>query len=61
MAGSDTTALPVASRPVEGSRATRRLRRRGMVPGVVYGGTGEPKAFEVEAKLLRNTLAHSAP
>ncbi|MBA2517020.1 MAG: 50S ribosomal protein L25 [Solirubrobacterales bacterium] len=59
MAGSDTAALPVASRPVEGSRATRRLRRRGLVPGVVYGGSDEPKAFEVEAKLLRNTLAHA--
>ena len=59
MAGSDTTSLPVVSRPVEGSRATRRLRRRGLVPGVVYGGTGEPRPFEVEAKLLRNTLAHA--
>ncbi len=59
MAGSDTTELPVASRPVEGSRATRRLRRRGLVPGVVYGGTGEPRAFEVDAKVLRTALAHS--
>jgi len=59
MAGSDSTSLPVASRPVEGSRATRRLRRRGLVPGIVYGGTGEPRAFEVEAKLLRNTLARA--
>jgi large subunit ribosomal protein L25 len=59
MAGTDTTALPVASRPVEGSRATRRLRRRGLVPGVVYGGEGEPRAFEVEAKLLRTTLNHA--
>ena len=59
MAGSDSTALNVASRPVEGSRATRRLRRRGFVPGILYGGTGEPRAFEVDAILLRNTLAHA--
>jgi large subunit ribosomal protein L25 len=59
MAAPDTTALTVSSRPVEGSRATRRLRRRGLVPGVVYGGTGEPLAFEVESKLLRTTLADS--
>ncbi len=59
MAGSDTTSLPVATRPVEGSRATRRLRRRGLVPGVLYGGDAEPRTFEVDAKLLRNTLAHS--
>ena len=59
MAGSDSTSLPVASRPVEGSRATRRLRRRGLVPGVVYGGTGEARAFEIDAIFLRNTLAHA--
>ena len=59
MAGSDSSTLPVSSRPVEGSRATRRLRRRGFVPGVVYGGSAEPRAFEVDAKVLRNALAHS--
>ncbi len=59
MAATDTASLAVASRPVEGSRATRRLRRRGLVPGVLYGGDGEPRTFEVDAKLLRNTLAHS--
>jgi len=59
MAGTDSTSLPVASRPVEGSRATRRLRRRGLVPGVVYGGGDQPRAFEIDAILLRNTLAHA--
>ena len=59
MAAPDTTALTVSARPIEGSRATRRLRRRGLVPGVVYGGTGQPLAFEVESKLLRTTLADS--
>ena len=59
MAGTDSTSLPVASRPVEGSRATRRLRRRGLVPGVVYGGADQPRAFEIDAILLRNTLAHA--
>jgi large subunit ribosomal protein L25 len=33
------------------------LRRRGFVPGVVYGGAGEPRAFEVDSKQLRNALA----
>jgi large subunit ribosomal protein L25 len=59
MAGTDSTSLPVASRPVEGSRATRRLRRRGLVPGVLYGGDSEPRAFEIDAVLLRNTLARA--
>ncbi len=54
----DTTTLTVAPRSVEGSRANRRLRRSGLVPGVVYGGEGEPIAFQVDARLLRNALAH---
>jgi large subunit ribosomal protein L25 len=54
----DTTTLSVSPRTVEGSRANRRLRRSGLVPGVVYGGEGEPIAFEVDARTLRQALAH---
>lgn len=54
----DTTTLTVAPRSVEGSRANRRLRRTGLVPGVVYGGEGDPIAFQVDARLLRQALAH---
>lgn len=57
MAAEDTT-LTVAPREVEGSRANRRLRRSGVVPGVVYGGDAEPVAFQVGARELRNALAH---
>jgi large subunit ribosomal protein L25 len=55
----DTTTLPVSPRTVEGSRANRRLRRSGLVPGVVYGGEGEPLAFQVDARTLRQALAHA--
>jgi large subunit ribosomal protein L25 len=55
----DTSSLSVASREVEGSRAVRRLRRAGNVPGILYGGTEAPVAFQVGALLLRNTLAHA--
>lgn len=34
----------------------RRLRRAGRVPGIIYGGTGDPVPFEVDARILRNTL-----
>lgn len=54
----DTTTLTVAPRTVEGSRANRRLRRTGLVPGVVYGGEGDPIAFQVDARALRQALAH---
>jgi large subunit ribosomal protein L25 len=57
MAAQETT-LTVAPREVEGSRATRRLRRTGFVPGVVYGGGVEPLPFKVEARTLRQALAH---
>src|SRR4051794_3878365 len=61
MATSDDTrvTLPLNARAAEGSRAVRRLRRIGQVPGVIYGGTTEPELFAVDARTLRNTLAHS--
>jgi large subunit ribosomal protein L25 len=59
MARSEHTALEVSARPVEGSRATRRLRREGLVPGVVYGGGSEPMPFAVNARILRSALAHA--
>lgn len=59
MAGSSsTTKLSVAERAPEGSRATRRLRRQGRVPGVVYGGGDEPVCFDVDSRELRSALAH---
>ena len=51
------TRLDVASRTAEGSRSARRMRHEGMVPGVLYGGGGEPISFAVEARALRNALA----
>ena len=59
MAGSEHTALEVSTRAVEGSRATRRLRKQGLVPGVVYGGGDGPQTFAVNALTLRATLAHA--
>jgi len=56
---STTTKLTVTSRAAEGSRAARRLRRRGLVPGIVYGGGSEPVGFEVDARELRHALAAS--
>jgi large subunit ribosomal protein L25 len=57
MAAEETT-LTVAPREIEGSRATRRLRRSGLVPGIVYGGDADPLPFQVDARELRNALAH---
>lgn len=54
---SESTKLSISPRAVEGSRATRRLRRAGRIPGVLYGGDGEPMAFSVDARELRHALA----
>jgi large subunit ribosomal protein L25 len=55
----DSTKLSLTARAPEGSRTARRLRREGEVPGVIYGGDVEPSHFSVDARILRNTLAHS--
>jgi large subunit ribosomal protein L25 len=54
-----TTKLNVSSRGAEGSRAARRLRRSGRVPGVLYGGGGESVGFDADARELRHALAGS--
>ena len=43
------------TRKLQGSGASRRLRRAGKVPGIIYGGNGEPSPIEVD----HNPLYHS--
>ncbi len=59
MATTATTLLSVTQRDPAGSREARRLRRTGNVPGVVYGGGEEPIVFQVDARQLRQALAHA--
>jgi large subunit ribosomal protein L25 len=54
-----STKLDVRSRAADGSRAARRLRRSGRVPGVLYGGGGDAVGFDVDARDLRLALAGS--
>lgn len=56
MAAGKTIELVVRLRERTGSRESRRLRRQGLVPGVLYG-SGEPRAFCVEERELRRVLA----
>ena len=57
MASPQRPKLAVEERPELGSRAVRRLRREGYVPGVVYGGgNGDSTAFKVGARDLRTAL-----
>jgi large subunit ribosomal protein L25 len=56
MAASQGTRLNATPREITGSRAIRRLRRSGRVPGVLYGGGADPVPFDVDARELRHAL-----
>jgi large subunit ribosomal protein L25 len=57
MATSQRPTLTADERSERGSRAARRMRREGVVPGVVYGGTdGECTSFKVDSRALRQVL-----
>jgi large subunit ribosomal protein L25 len=58
MAG-ERTKLAVTKREALGSRATRRLRRSGFIPAVLYG-RGEPIPLTVEERELRRALTGAA-
>lgn len=48
--------LEVSPRDVRGKNASRRLRAQGLVPAVVYGGSKEPVAIQVERRKIEELL-----
>ena len=57
MADGKRPTLDVEDRSERGTRAARRLRREGYVPGVVYGGKdGDCTSFKVNWRVLRQVL-----
>src|SRR5215831_7623412 len=48
------------TRTDRGKNASRRLRREGLIPGVVYGGKGENVAVAVDPKSLQKVLRSEA-
>jgi large subunit ribosomal protein L25 len=57
---SKRSTLKVAPRDDFGSRASRRMRRDGVVPGVVYSGGKEAKPFQVSERDIRSILSEGA-
>ena len=61
MATIEFTAFP---RATEGRGASRRMRRAGKAPGIVYGGTAAPQPIELDHNALihalRNEVFHSS-
>ena len=58
MAG-ERTKLVVTQRDKRGSAESRRMRKEGLVPGVLYGN-GEPVAISISERELRRALTGSA-
>jgi large subunit ribosomal protein L25 len=52
--------LKVAPRAEFGSRTARRLRGEGLVPGVVYSGGSDAKAFQVSEREVRSVIGEGA-
>ncbi len=54
------TTLNVDPRTEFGSRTSRRMRREGLVPGVVYSGGSEATHFQVSERDVRGVIAEGA-
>jgi large subunit ribosomal protein L25 len=57
---SNRATLKAAPREQFGSRASRRMRDQGLVPGVVYSGGEEARPFQVVERDLRGVLSGGA-
>jgi len=58
MAG-ERVKLAVQARDARGSAEVRRLRKQGLIPGVIYGGGKDPAAICVAERTLRKALTGS--
>ena len=58
MAG-ERVKLEVQVRDARGSAEVRRLRKEGLIPGVIYGGGNDPAAISVPERTLRKALTGS--
>jgi len=47
-------------RSLQGTGASRRLRRAGKVPGIVYGGEGQPQLIELDHNALWQSVKKAA-
>ena len=56
----DNVSIVVQPRDVTGSRAARRLRKAGLIPGVLYGHGKEATMFAVDPHVMRAALSTGA-
>jgi large subunit ribosomal protein L25 len=51
--------LKAQKRTVIGRNAIKKIKKEGLVPGVIYGSQAEPMALQVESRALTSVLAHA--
>ena len=52
--------VKATKREVQGTGASRRLRRAGRVPGILYGGEAQPQSIELDHNELWQHLRKEA-
>jgi large subunit ribosomal protein L25 len=52
--------LKAQKRTVLGRNAIKKIKKEGLVPGVVYGSDSQPMALQVEGRELTSVLAHAS-
>jgi large subunit ribosomal protein L25 len=52
--------LKAQKRTVIGRNAIKKIKKEGLVPGVVYGSKSQPMALQVDARELTSVLAHAS-
>jgi len=52
--------LKAEKRTVIGRNAVKKIKKEGLVPGVIYGSQAEPMALQVESRALTNVLARAS-
>jgi large subunit ribosomal protein L25 len=51
--------LKAQKRTIIGRNAIKKIKKEGLVPGIIYGSQAEPMALQVEARALTSVLAHA--
>ncbi len=57
---SNTITLETTDRSVTGKGASRRLRKEGLVPAIIYGGTAEPQQINLDHNKFFHALENEA-
>jgi large subunit ribosomal protein L25 len=52
--------LTAQKRTLVGRNAIKKIKEKGLVPGVIYGSQAEPIALQIDGRQLTNVLAHAS-